>query len=77
MIRIWMGAFWSPPEEKPAPRQAVNRSGGPVLMILPTATLVACSLAVAAAAGPLYAFSERTARDLLDRDGYIAQVLAP
>ena len=35
---------------------------------LPTAALVACSLAVAAAAGPIYALSERTARDLLDRD---------
>jgi multicomponent Na+:H+ antiporter subunit D len=77
MIRIWMGAFWSPPEEEPAPRQPVNRSGGPALMILPTAALVLCSLAVAAAAGPLYAFSERTARDLLERDRYITQVLAP
>jgi multicomponent Na+:H+ antiporter subunit D len=75
MIRIWMGAFWSPPEEDPAPRRAVGRSGGPLLMVVPTAALVACSLAVAAAAGPLYALSERAARDLLDRDGYITQVL--
>jgi hypothetical protein len=37
--------------------------------------LVACGLAVAAAAGPIYALSERTARDLLDRDRYITQVM--
>jgi hypothetical protein len=46
-------------------------------MVLPTAVLVACSLAVAAAAGPLYALSQRTARDLLDREGYIEKVLRP
>jgi multicomponent Na+:H+ antiporter subunit D len=75
MVRIWMGAFWSPPEEEPAPRSPAAASGGPLLMVLPTAALVACSLAIAAAAGPLYALSERAARDLLDRDGYIEEVL--
>ncbi len=44
-------------------------------MVAATAALVACSLAVAAAAGPLYSLSQRTARDLLDRDSYITQVL--
>ena len=39
-----------------------------MLMVGPTAVLVACSLAVAAAAGPLYALSERAADELLDRD---------
>jgi multicomponent Na+:H+ antiporter subunit D len=43
-------------------------------MLLPTAAVVACSLAVAAAAGPLYGLSERTARDLLDRTAYVAEV---
>jgi hypothetical protein len=38
---------------------------------------VACSLAIAAAAGPIYAISERTAQDLLDRQGYIEKVLGP
>jgi len=37
--------------------------------------LVAVSLAVAAAAGPLYAFSERTAAELLDPSGYIGEVM--
>ena len=78
MIRIWMGAFWSPPETEPAPTlETVGTGGGPSLMVVPTAALVACSLAVAVAAGPLYSLSERAARDLLDRDRYIEKVLAP
>ena len=44
-------------------------------MVTPTAVLVLCSLAIAAAAGPIYSFCERTARDLLDRDSYIEKVL--
>jgi multicomponent Na+:H+ antiporter subunit D len=68
--------FWSPAEEAPdrAPHP-VGRLGGPVLMILPTATLAALSLAIALAAGPLYAFSERAAQDLLDPAAYVSQVL--
>jgi multicomponent Na+:H+ antiporter subunit D len=79
MIRIWGGAFWSPPESgaTEVPPRPVNRGGGPLLMVVPTAVLVACSLAVAAAAGPLYTLSERTARDLLDRESYIIEVLGP
>jgi multicomponent Na+:H+ antiporter subunit D len=77
MVRIWGGAFWSPPEAtaEMTPRSAPSSGGGPLLMVAPTALLVACSLVVAAAAGPLYSLSERTARDLLDRDRYIGQVL--
>jgi multicomponent Na+:H+ antiporter subunit D len=76
MTRIWMGAFWSPPEVEPQAATApTNRSGGPGLMVAPTLALLACSLAVAAAAGPVYAFSERAAHDLLDREAYIAEVL--
>ena len=86
MIRIWMGAFWSPPE--PVTRPAVSESpAAPVtrrkprrrdrsLMAIATGGLVACSLAVAAAAGPLYALSQRTAHDLLDRNSYVEQVNA-
>jgi multicomponent Na+:H+ antiporter subunit D len=77
MTRIWGGAFWSPPEQA-APRPIrENRAGGPALMVVPTVALVACSLAVAAAAGPIYAFSERAGRDLLDPQSYVDEVLAP
>jgi multicomponent Na+:H+ antiporter subunit D len=84
MIRIWSGVFWSPAETTPARDLgaavavgATRRAGGPILMVAPTAVLVAASLAVAALAGPIYAFSQRAAHDLLDRDAYISQVLHP
>jgi multicomponent Na+:H+ antiporter subunit D len=76
MTRIWMGAFWSPPEEpRPADSPVPNRSGGPLLMVAPTMLLLTCSVAVAVAAGPLYSLSERTAHQLLDRQEYIEEVL--
>ena len=39
--------------------------------------LAVASLCVAAAAGPLYELSQRTAADLLDPAGYIEAVLGP
>jgi multicomponent Na+:H+ antiporter subunit D len=45
-------------------------------MVAPTALLVVCSLPIAVAAGPIYAFSERTATDLLDPRVYIEAVTA-
>jgi multicomponent Na+:H+ antiporter subunit D len=80
MVRIWSGVFWSPPERplpEAVPQRPVGRAGGPLLMVGPTAVLVACSLAVAALAGPLYGLSERAARDLLDRRGVVEEVMAP
>ena len=77
MIRIWMGVFWNPAEEPGVdrPSEPARRIGGPPLMVIPTAVLVACSLAIAAAAGPLFALSQRTAADLLDPSRYVQQVL--
>ncbi len=77
MIRIWTGAFWSPAEEEAAPRRATatRPGGGPALMVVPTAVLVACSIAVAVAAGPLYRLSERTASGLLQPQQYVEEVL--
>ena len=79
MLRIWTGVFWNPIEE---PSQSIStlgpdgagRQSGRRGMVLSTAAVVVCSLAVAAAAGPLYGLSDRTAHDLLDRRGYIAEV---
>ncbi|HUR23690.1 MAG TPA: Na+/H+ antiporter subunit D [Acidimicrobiales bacterium] len=82
MVRIWTGVFWNPAEE---PSGAIS-AGGPAVadvvaarsgrrgMVLSASAVVVCSLAVAAAAGPLYALSNRTAHDLLDRHDYIAEV---
>jgi len=44
-------------------------------MLLATAGLVALSLAIAVAAGPLFDLSERAATDLLDPQSYIRAVL--
>ena len=82
MLRIWAGVFWNPIEEPSASIGAVGpaisdrlgtRSGRPG-MLLSAAAVVVCSLAVAAAAGPLYGLSNRTAHDLLDRTDYITEV---
>jgi multicomponent Na+:H+ antiporter subunit D len=79
MIRIWSAVFWSPAEEpveiRPDRRPPAGRA--PLAMMLPTVGLVACSLAVAAAAGPIYAFSQRTAGELLDPGSYITAVSRP
>ncbi len=76
MTKIWSGVFWSPAEEAPdrAPNP-VGPLGGPALMVLPTAALAALSLAIAVGAGPLYAFSERAALELLDPAAYVSRVL--
>lgn len=76
MMRIWTGAFWSPAEEPGArPPRAVNRFGGPPLMVIPAVALVACTLAIALFAGPLFSLSERTAADLLHPTRYVHEVL--
>jgi multicomponent Na+:H+ antiporter subunit D len=70
MMKIWSGAFWGAPEkETPGP------AAGHPLMIAPTALLVACSIVIAVAAGPLYRLSERSAQSLLEPDQYIQEVL--
>jgi multicomponent Na+:H+ antiporter subunit D len=76
MLRIWMGVFWNPAEEPGAqPEPPVHRLGGPPLMVIPAALLVACTLAIAAFAGPLFSLSERTAHDLLHPTRYVHEVL--
>jgi multicomponent Na+:H+ antiporter subunit D len=77
MIRIWGGAFWSPPEEAPVRPIRTNVAGGPALMVGPTVVALVCTLVIAAAASPIYAFSQRAARDLLDRGSYTEEVLDP
>jgi multicomponent Na+:H+ antiporter subunit D len=76
MLKIWSGVFWSPASEAPenAPR-AVGRLGGPVLMVVPTATLVLLGIAIAVAGAPLYEYSVRAASDLLDPSTYVTRVL--
>jgi multicomponent Na+:H+ antiporter subunit D len=79
MMRIWSGVFWSPSEAGAGPLTGTtpssNRAGGPLLMVAPTVVLVLVGLLIAAAAGPLFRLSERTARDLLEPRQYVEVVL--
>jgi multicomponent Na+:H+ antiporter subunit D len=78
MIKIWSGVFWSPATERPEnPPHTVGRLGGPVLMVAPTALLVALGLGIALAGAPLYRYSVRAAADLLDPVLYVSTVLGP
>jgi multicomponent Na+:H+ antiporter subunit D len=76
MIKIWVGAFWAPATEPPDhPPLGGYRFGGPPLMLAPTVTLALISIAIAVAAGPLFALCERAAADLLDPTSYLQAVL--
>jgi multicomponent Na+:H+ antiporter subunit D len=74
VAKIWIGVFWAPVD--PA-EQAEARSDGrtPPLMVAPTGILVMATLMLGVAAGPLYDYCTRAARDLLDPSGYVSLVL--
>jgi multicomponent Na+:H+ antiporter subunit D len=44
-------------------------------MLIPTFGLIAVGLALTVAAGPIFAYSERAAAEVLDRGQYITAVL--
>jgi multicomponent Na+:H+ antiporter subunit D len=73
MTKIWSNTFWGPDPSVDAGRNltAPRRA----LMVGSTATLVALSLAIAVASGPIYRLSERAAQDLMDPTRYVEEVL--
>lgn len=71
MAKIWSGVFWGDAEERPArDPEPGDRLGGPLWMIVPTAAIVACSVALAVWGGPVYEFMMRAAEDLIDPSMY-------
>jgi multicomponent Na+:H+ antiporter subunit D len=75
LMKIWVSVFWgSPPRVAPERARPAGRLGGPTLMVVPAAVLVALTVAIGVAAGPLYDLSQRTAADLLDPAAYIEAV---
>ena len=56
-----------------ADRDDVGRM--PVGMLVPTGALIAVGLALTVLAGPIFAYSDRAAAEVLDRDQYISAVL--
>ena len=74
MTKIWSNAFWGPADSAGGAAATVARPGGRV-MLGATGALVALSLAIAAAAGPLHRLTLRAADDLIDPAAYITAVL--
>ncbi len=75
MTKIWAGVFWGVPEEEPS--SSPNESGpwSWLTMVVATGVLAAASVGVSLWAGDLYDIAERSAEDLLERDGYVEVVL--
>jgi multicomponent Na+:H+ antiporter subunit D len=72
IAKIWIGVFWAQAEPSEV---AVMHGRPPNLMVGPTAALVAATVALGIAAGPLYDYCVRAATDLLDPAAYISRVL--
>jgi multicomponent Na+:H+ antiporter subunit D len=73
IAKIWLGVFWGQPD--PAETVAPGRPRPPGLMVVPTALLVAATIVLGLAAGPLYDYCARAAGDLVDPAAYVSQVL--
>jgi multicomponent Na+:H+ antiporter subunit D len=74
MVKIWNGVFWGTAEE-PTPAIAAGEAvHTPALMTAATVALVGLTVAIALAAGPIYALCERAAADLLDPTAYLTAV---
>jgi multicomponent Na+:H+ antiporter subunit D len=72
MTKIWAGAFGGAIEPPIEQHQRV-----PALMTAPAVGLTIVAFAIAAFAGPLYAYAERAAVDLLEPATYRSEVLQP
>jgi multicomponent Na+:H+ antiporter subunit D len=75
IAKIWIGVFWAQPDHSEGgfPSGAGRRP--PVLMTAPTAVLVAMTVVLGVAAGPLYDYCLRAADDLVDPSSYVSLVL--
>ena len=74
IAKIWIGVFWAQidPSE---PQVDTGRPRSPGLMVAPTVALVAATVVLGIAAGPLYDYCMRAASDLVDPTAYVSQVL--
>ncbi|MGW5853055.1 Na+/H+ antiporter subunit D [Micrococcus sp. NPDC055215] len=87
MVRVWTRAFWRrvedvehPPAQLVAAYQRVLERGErpkrlSAGLVVPTAAIVALSVAFTVLAGPLYGLADRAATDMLERTPYIGAVL--
>ena len=70
MAKIWIEAFW-----KPAPAPAGDGAGMSPATLLACGGLASVTVALGVGAEALWAFAERSARELIDRDAYVQAVL--
>lgn len=80
LTRVWVGAFWGAerepfPDADPTDEVTVGTGLTSRPMVFATGVLVLAGVAIALAAGPLSAMSERAAEDLLGGDQYRGVVL--
>lgn len=76
MAKIWLGAFWGGDPDVDADDREVGILRHRPTMAGATIALVGVGLALAVAAGPVYAFCERAATDLTTPGAYAAEVRA-
>jgi len=80
VVRVWTRVFWGAdkeplPDDDPTDELVVGTAKTSAPMYVASAALVAVSLAIAAAAGPLSAVTERAGADLIARTPYLEAVL--
>lgn len=71
MTKIWNEAFW----KGPVVEDLDNERATPKSLWMPAALLAAVTVCIGLGAGPLFAFSEAAAEQLLNPSGYIEAVL--
>jgi multicomponent Na+:H+ antiporter subunit D len=80
MMKIWLSAFWGAPTPVASTvgaAAAEPTTRWPMSMTTATVALVAVGLALAIAAGPLFALCERAAEDITTPGRYAAEVMGP
>jgi multicomponent Na+:H+ antiporter subunit D len=80
VVRVWIRVFWGAekeplPDDDPTDELIVGTARTSRPMYVATVALVAVSIAIAAAAGPLSAVTGRAGTDLMERTPYIQAVL--
>jgi multicomponent Na+:H+ antiporter subunit D len=80
VVRVWVRVFWGAekeplPDPDPTDELVVGTARASRPMYAATVALIAVSIAIVVAAGPLSAITEQAGSDLLARTPYIEAVL--
>ncbi|MEM7532023.1 MAG: proton-conducting transporter membrane subunit [Chloroflexota bacterium] len=78
MAQLWQKVFWGEPDPQkrvtPNPNAPLRTHGGRLLTLTPIAMLVILSLTIGVFSGTVFRWSTVAAEQVLDREGYIADV---